>query len=112
MSSTFIYNQITRVENTQTCSFLLHSSQESSKMILSFRNQITTNVQIKKEKVDKVEETNVIEIFDVNLHAVDPMNMTMYSDVVSDKRNKLLQTNGRNVFRFMFQICKRTNQKK
>jgi hypothetical protein len=32
---------------------------------LSFSNQVTTDVQIKKENIDKVEETDVIEIIDV-----------------------------------------------
>jgi len=53
---------------------------------LYFSSQITTYIQIKKENVDKVEETDVIEIVDVNLHDVNPMNMTVYSDVASDTR--------------------------
>ncbi len=44
------------------------------------------DIQIKKENVDKTEETADIEIVDVNCHDVNPMNMSMYSDVVSDTR--------------------------
>ena len=59
-----------------------------AKKTLSFSNHITTDVQIKKKNFDKVEETtmNVIEIVDVKCHDVNPMNMSVYSDVVSDTR--------------------------
>ena len=54
--------------------------------MLSFSHQVLTEVQIKKENINKVQETHVIEFVDVNCHDVDPMNMSMYSNVVSNTR--------------------------
>ena len=43
----------------------------------------TTDVVIKKEKID-CENVEVIELTDNGDDAVDPMNMTVYNDVVSN----------------------------
>ena len=43
----------------------------------------TTDVVIKKEKIDS-KNTEVIELLDNGDEAVDPMNMTVYNDVVSN----------------------------
>ena len=56
------------------------------KKTLSFSNQVANDIQIKKENVNKAEETDVIEIVNVKFHDVNPMNMSVRSDVVSDTR--------------------------
>ena len=75
-------------------------------MTVSISNvQVKADVQIKKEDIVEVEQSDVIQIVDVHCDDVDIMNMGVSSGFVSDTRKYALSNQLKDPFRSLFPTC-------